>query len=247
MLKLKLSQDYFNDKIIILDSDKRKSYAITDVKIISDFIYSSYSHYVNSILNYKGLKFIEIQNLNNLLIQEKNKLKILITALENSNINTYNYTKELYIMFIGNLDIWKTNTEKIDYLNNKLVSINCDISHINNIRKEFKRFFAYYENINLYYGNKAKITMYDLNQLDKNHITQNIKNCMVYYFTQYKKTKNLNLMSDDDSILINPFLTKQQINKGLMEIFKISYDDYLENRFIKNTNSILNNILTKYI
>jgi len=263
MLKTKILIKNLDSKFIDLDS--RINFYDLDLKRVSTYVYNLENKRFNTIKKTSDLKLFEMLNLkHNLNLKKKvyiDSLRAIYTTLVKENhLSLYNTTFKFksfegVLKTLKDLKIIKGN-DNIGYfivLNfylkikdtdilHKLISINSDIVHISDLIKSFN---TYYKNLLNY---RLKVNSYDLKQLEKNILTQNIKEMYYFYLIKLKKAKGKNHIYRQnlkDKITFN-LISDTDIKRLLEHNFKINFKKVLKEMPILSE-TLKNNILNKYI
>lgn len=225
--------------------NKAFSSSFFDYELVNSikFIFNDYKQKVYFFRNNLKTKKSQIGQINLIILNKKNVIKELIKDIElnDIDINLFKTNKELeklpknkrakqviineFIEFNNNkIENNKlTITEQknlLEFLKYSLENINYDITHLNDIKKDLKSLFNHYDNINLYYDNNAKITYYDIKELDNGFITDNIKQIVYCYIIALKLNKtplHKELTKNDIITKLNNILFKED-HKPLKEL-----------------------------
>lgn len=263
MLRTKIHIKTLNNKFIDLDS--RINFYDLDLKRVSFYVYHTEKQRITTIKKTTELKKLElIQLKRNLNLKKKSYIdylrSIYADIIKENPLKLYNdsFKFSSYNSVLNKLIdlkiIKKTDTLgfyivlnfylkiKDTQIFNKLISINADIKHIELLIKSFD---DYYKNLLNY---RFKVNPYDLKQLDKNIITQNIREMFYFYLIKLKKSNAkspIYRQNLKDKLFLN-IVTEKDIKNLLEHNFKNNFKKILKEMPILSV-SLQNRILNKYL
>jgi len=265
MLKYKITTENKH----LIKTDKRKHYIDYNILNILNYSYAQYSFRINTIIQAKQSKAKQLKKLTNTLIQKKARYKQEIKNLninqktlyyyqiatkENTTTAKENNIKNMMIILnrLSNKDKISISErlQKYFILNSLISNINSDITKINTIRKDFNKLVLHYQNINLSYDNKAKITLFDISQAKKGILTSNSKEILYFYLNTIKKSNSTTATEQDFihySELSKVIFNKEKIKEIIENSINKSFQEHLNTTSNSNSETLFNNILNKWI
>lgn len=270
MLKYKIhSKIKIISKLPVYNSvlDSRVSYIDYHILNILNFSYKIYKKQIELIKQSGQDKIRELKKLNNILLIKKHEIKILLSQnkfnpaiTQKTNIFIKSIEQETIKEYLFGMDITinkyaneeqinkEYRQEKKEYgiLLSKLNNINNDIRLINNLKKDINSLYGYYLNINITYSDKAKITLYDIQQAGQGILTNNAKNILYFYLIKLKKVTNRTGAGQDLKNLF-PCLNEQVINSIIKKSIKKSFNIYLSDSLNKRLSCLKSAIINKWV